>query len=72
MRGMLGSGQQVAVLQLLPLFLRSRAHRVAGFDVFLTTDRTSRINRTWPAGPLPSSSSAFSSGRHFNRTLRGS
>ena len=44
----------------------------AGFEVFLTTDKNMGINRTWPAGPLRSSSSAFSNGQPFNRTSHSS
>ena len=44
----------------------------AGFEIFVTKDKTCSINRPWPVGPLPSLSSAFSSGQRFNRTLPGS
>ena len=44
----------------------------AGFEVFLTTDMNLQYHRTWPVGPLPSSSSASSSGQRFNRTFPGS
>ena len=40
----------------------------AGFEVFLTTDKNIRYQQNMAAEPLPSS--AFNSGRPFNRTSR--
>lgn len=44
----------------------------AGFEVFLTTDKNLQHQQNLAGRPLPSSSSAFSSGQRFNRTWPGS